>query len=316
MTATAPGPRRGSRGCAVGGGASRSGPAPGRADCSGLPRSARPPRLSAVRARGALGVSLPRRRGGCGRSLSASIGSRDPRGFPVFAGVRVASIPAVAIDRSEARVTATGSGSRGSAAKHAARPRLRSTEAQPTVDREPKQEQRSPARPRRIAPTSAAANMASRPAASQEACSLPAATVTARPSSTITSAAQPIQRSRSSSTSNVARAARLGSGFASFSAADPARTSANTKRAISPNTPSSYQRRAREYPRSGDQPIATMRSIGRRARAATASATLTSWRRSRSESRSFGSVIIFMYLQNAIRLASINRARGAACRRG
>ena len=34
---------------------------------------------------------------------------------------------------------------------------------------------------------------------------------------------------------------------------------------------------------------------------------------SRSESRTFGSVIIFMYLQKAIRLASISFAFGAAC---
>lgn len=60
-------------------------------------------------ARGALsGVSFPRKRGGCGATLSASIGFRHPRGFPVFAGVRVARIPAVAIDGSNrARVTAT-----------------------------------------------------------------------------------------------------------------------------------------------------------------------------------------------------------------
>jgi hypothetical protein len=53
------------------------------------------------------GVSWPRDRGACGPSLSASIGYRDPRGYPVFAGVRVARIPAVAIDGAEARVTAT-----------------------------------------------------------------------------------------------------------------------------------------------------------------------------------------------------------------
>ena len=43
------------------------------------------------------------------------------------------------------------------------------------------------------------------------------------------------------------------------------------------------------------------------------SATLTSNFISRRLSRSFGSVIIFMYLQKAIRLASIRLARGAAC---
>jgi hypothetical protein len=41
-------------------------------------------------------------------------------------------------------------------------------------------------------------------------------------------------------------------------------------------------------------PIATMRSIGTRARSAISSGTLTSCFRSRSESRSLGSVIIFM----------------------
>ena len=41
--------------------------------------------------------------------------------------------------------------------------------------------------------------------------------------------------------------------------------------------------------------------------------TLTSNFISRSESRSFGRVIIFMYLQKAIRLASIRFARGATC---
>jgi hypothetical protein len=53
------------------------------------------------------GVDLPRERGGCGKSLTASIGYRDPRGFPVYAGSRVARIPSVEIDGSSARVTAT-----------------------------------------------------------------------------------------------------------------------------------------------------------------------------------------------------------------
>ncbi len=60
------------------------------------------------------------------------------------------------------------------------------------------------------------------------------------------------------------------------------------------------------------QPIATMRSIGSRARSAISAGTLTSTFISRSESRTFGSVIIFMYLQKAIRLASIRFACGAA----
>lgn len=44
-------------------------------------------------------------------------------------------------------------------------------------------------------------------------------------------------------------------------------------------------------------PIATIRSIGIRARSAISSGTLTSNFISRSASRSFGRVIIFMYLQ-------------------
>lgn len=39
--------------------------------------------------------------------MAASIGYRDPRGFPVFAGARVARVTGVAIDGPEARVTAT-----------------------------------------------------------------------------------------------------------------------------------------------------------------------------------------------------------------
>ena len=38
------------------------------------------------------GVDLPFRRGGCGPSLSRSIGYRGPRGRPVFAGARVRAI--------------------------------------------------------------------------------------------------------------------------------------------------------------------------------------------------------------------------------
>ena len=45
------------------------------------------------------------------------------------------------------------------------------------------------------------------------------------------------------------------------------------------------------------QPIATIRSIGIRARSAISSGTLTSNFISRRASRSFGRVIIFMYLQ-------------------
>jgi hypothetical protein len=65
-------------------------------------------RICELLAPGALsGVRLPRRRGDCERSVAASIGYRDPRGFPVFAGARVARIRAVEIDGAEARVTAT-----------------------------------------------------------------------------------------------------------------------------------------------------------------------------------------------------------------
>ena len=60
-------------------------------------------------------------------------------------------------------------------------------------------------------------------------------------------------------------------------------------------------------------PIATIRSIGIRASSAISAGTLTSNFISRRQSRSFGRVIIFMYLQKAIRLASIRFACGAAC---
>jgi hypothetical protein len=57
---------------------------------------------------GGLGeIDFPRDRGSCARSLEASIGYRDPRGFPVYESSRVARVPAVAINGSEARVTAT-----------------------------------------------------------------------------------------------------------------------------------------------------------------------------------------------------------------
>jgi hypothetical protein len=57
---------------------------------------------------GAIGAfELPRRRGGCADSVSASIGYRDPRGFPVFESARIDSIGDVAIGGEQARVTAT-----------------------------------------------------------------------------------------------------------------------------------------------------------------------------------------------------------------
>lgn len=52
-------------------------------------------------------VRFPRDRGGCARSLAASIGYRDPRGFPVYEGSRVARINSVAIEGGDARVVAT-----------------------------------------------------------------------------------------------------------------------------------------------------------------------------------------------------------------
>jgi ketosteroid isomerase-like protein len=50
---------------------------------------------------------LPRERGGCAASLGASIGYRDPRGYPVFDSARLESIGDVAVGAGEARVTAT-----------------------------------------------------------------------------------------------------------------------------------------------------------------------------------------------------------------
>jgi hypothetical protein len=50
---------------------------------------------------------FPHDRGGCARSLAASIGYRDPRGFPVYEGSRVARINSVTIEGADARVVAT-----------------------------------------------------------------------------------------------------------------------------------------------------------------------------------------------------------------
>lgn len=52
-------------------------------------------------------VEFPRDRGSCAASLSASIGYRDPRGFPVYDRSRIGRVPSVAIDGSDARVVAT-----------------------------------------------------------------------------------------------------------------------------------------------------------------------------------------------------------------
>jgi hypothetical protein len=65
-------------------------------------------RVCALLAPGAIEqIELPAEHGGCEASLDASIGYRDPRGFPVFESVRLESINAVALDPGRARVTAT-----------------------------------------------------------------------------------------------------------------------------------------------------------------------------------------------------------------
>lgn len=59
-------------------------------------------------AEGALdGVKLPRQRGSCAASLDASIGYRDPRGLPQFAGVRLAQLVTTDEGPDSARATAT-----------------------------------------------------------------------------------------------------------------------------------------------------------------------------------------------------------------
>ncbi len=52
-------------------------------------------------------VSFPRARGDCGSSVGASIGYRDPRGFPVYEHSRLARVRSVRIDGAHARVVAT-----------------------------------------------------------------------------------------------------------------------------------------------------------------------------------------------------------------
>jgi Putative lumazine-binding len=65
-------------------------------------------RVCAVLAPGAIqNLRLPRERAGCETSLDASIGYRDPRGFPVFDRVRVESVEDVTVGAGEARVTIT-----------------------------------------------------------------------------------------------------------------------------------------------------------------------------------------------------------------
>lgn len=52
-------------------------------------------------------VHFPRRRGSCPASVEASIGYRDPRGFPVYEHSRIARIRSVAIKGADARAVAT-----------------------------------------------------------------------------------------------------------------------------------------------------------------------------------------------------------------
>jgi hypothetical protein len=64
-------------------------------------------RVCAVLAPGAIQtLPLPRERGECAASLSASIGYRDPRGFPVFDRARLDSIGEVVFTGGGARATA------------------------------------------------------------------------------------------------------------------------------------------------------------------------------------------------------------------
>ena len=65
-------------------------------------------RVCALLAPGAIDeVELPERRSGCGASLTASIGYRDPRGLPVFESLRLAGIRAIAVEGRTARARAT-----------------------------------------------------------------------------------------------------------------------------------------------------------------------------------------------------------------
>jgi hypothetical protein len=52
-------------------------------------------------------VELPEPRGDCAASLSASIGYRDPRGLPVFEGLKLAGIRSLAVEGDTARARAT-----------------------------------------------------------------------------------------------------------------------------------------------------------------------------------------------------------------
>jgi len=52
-------------------------------------------------------IELPRERGECADSVSASIGYRDPRGLPVFERARLAELVSVELDGAAAKVVAT-----------------------------------------------------------------------------------------------------------------------------------------------------------------------------------------------------------------
>ncbi len=52
-------------------------------------------------------VRFPNERSSCAASVSASIGYRDPRGFPVFARARIARVRSIRITGADARVVAT-----------------------------------------------------------------------------------------------------------------------------------------------------------------------------------------------------------------
>ena len=65
-------------------------------------------RVCALLAPGAIeAVDLPRERGGCAASLTASIGYRDPRGLPVWQRAEVSAIRSVQVHGERARVIAT-----------------------------------------------------------------------------------------------------------------------------------------------------------------------------------------------------------------
>jgi hypothetical protein len=52
-------------------------------------------------------LKLPKDHGDCAASISASIGYRDPRGFPVWKRTRIARIKGVNVGQAQARVTMT-----------------------------------------------------------------------------------------------------------------------------------------------------------------------------------------------------------------